>query len=226
MSNTTFNYDAVADRYDEWYATPQGKAIDRLEKESFLKHLSKIPKKTVIVEAGAGTGHWSQFMVAQGYMVVGIDISKKMLEKAVAKEIPYTIFLKSDITNLPFLDNSVDAVVAITSLEFTSNPKKTLMEFYRMLKPSGRLIVGTLNKNGSMRKWRKGNPLFESARYFSHDTLLLALEQFGEPEISGSVLMPNLEAQPEEIKKAETDASVSALNQYGNFLVGSVEKTK
>ena len=105
MSNTTFNYDAVADRYDEWYATPQGKAIDRLEKESFLKHLSKIPKKTVIVEAGAGTGHWSQFMVAQGYMVVGIDISEDVVDEA-KKTFPQIEFYVGDICNLNFKENS------------------------------------------------------------------------------------------------------------------------
>ncbi len=42
-----------------------------------------------------------------------------------------------DIHNLPFADNSVDAIVCIAVLEHVENPIKAIQEMYRVLKPGG-----------------------------------------------------------------------------------------
>lgn len=42
-----------------------------------------------------------------------------------------------DIHGLPFLDNSVDAVVCIHLLEHVKDPQKAVSEVYRVLKPGG-----------------------------------------------------------------------------------------
>lgn len=42
-----------------------------------------------------------------------------------------------DIHNLPFADNSVDAIICIAVLEHVENPIKACEEMYRVLKPGG-----------------------------------------------------------------------------------------
>jgi len=49
------------------------------------------------------------------------------------------VHLVSDIHDLPFLDNSLDAVVNIAVLEHVQEPSKVIMELYRVLKPGGRV---------------------------------------------------------------------------------------
>lgn len=46
-----------------------------------------------------------------------------------------------DIHNLPFSDNSQDAIICIAVLEHVENPIKACMEMYRVLKPGGYCFV-------------------------------------------------------------------------------------
>ncbi len=46
-----------------------------------------------------------------------------------------------DIANLPFIDNSIDAILNIAVLEHVSNPRKVIDEMYRVLKPGGTIYT-------------------------------------------------------------------------------------
>lgn len=46
-----------------------------------------------------------------------------------------------DIHNLPFNDNSIDAILCIAVLEHVENPIKACQEIYRVLKPGGKCFV-------------------------------------------------------------------------------------
>lgn len=56
----------------------------------------------------------------------------------------------SDLSQLPFPDDMFSLIVLIHALEFSSNPKHTLNELYRILKPEGTLIAIVPNALG---KW-------------------------------------------------------------------------
>ena len=226
MNKTPFDNETVATSYDRWYDTPLGQTIDGLEKSHFLKHLKKIPTGSLILELGAGTGHWTEFMAQQGYRIVATDVSKAMLKQAAKKKIAQATFMYADMEKLPFCNQSVEHIVAITSLEFTPQPQQALQECYRVLKKGGVLLVATLNGNGSLQKRRTSNPLFEQAHYFTADTLFSALSRFGEPHVDASVWMPQLDMDSKALLVAEANADKDCLNREGNFLVGSVIKTK
>ena len=222
---STFDYNQIANEYDKWYQTPLGKQIDEWEKQLFLRHLKKLKTKNIL-EIGAGTGHWTNFFSANNFSVTSIDIAGKMLEKAKQKNIAGATFIEASAEDLPFENESVDNVVAVTALEFVKNQHKAIEEIYRVLKPGGYFIVGSLNALGSLQNERQNDPVFKNAQYFTRKLLYEKLEKFGLPNIEGAVYMPNPHANLDEIIKAENSAPVNFLNIYGNFLVGSVKKEK
>jgi SAM-dependent methyltransferase len=48
--------------------------------------------------------------------------------------------LVCDISNIPFQDDSVDVIVSIAVLEHVPDPAKVVAEFYRVLKPGGKIF--------------------------------------------------------------------------------------
>ncbi len=219
----TFDYNQIATDYDKWYETPLGKQIDEWEKKLFLLHLEKLKTKNIL-EIGAGTGHWTQFLSQNGFSVTGIDIAGKMLEQARRKNIPNAIFIQASAEDLPFEDASIENVVAVTSLEFASNQQKAFDEIFRVLKPGGYFIIGGLNAQASLQKLRQSDPVFKNARFFTPKSLFKYLEPFGIPTVEGCIYMPNPQASLEEIINTENIAPINLLNIYGNFLVGSIKK--
>ncbi|HIE16229.1 MAG TPA: SAM-dependent methyltransferase [Bacteroidales bacterium] len=220
----TFDYNKIAADYDKWYQTPLGKQIDIWEKKLVALHLKQIKSKQIL-EIGAGTGHWTLFLSQKGFKITGIDIAKKMLAQAEKKNIANTSFISASVESLPFEDNSIENIVAITVLEFVEKQEIAFSEIFRVLKPNGIFVIGALNNMASLQKKRQNDIVFKNARFFSRKTLFEILSKFGNPTVDGCVYMPNPNATLKEIIKAVTNASVNLLNIYGNFLVGSVKKT-
>ena len=95
-----------------------------------------------ILDIGAGTGFLSIMLAEMGHRVVGIDISKEMMERAKKKAQDLGVevnFKPGDAENLSFETGSFDAIVNRAVLWTLPNPKKALAEWKRVLKPGGRL---------------------------------------------------------------------------------------
>ena len=206
-----FNFDTQANTYDEYYLTDLGLAIDKSEKECVKKFLDIIPKGNIL-ELGCGTGHWSKWISEQGFEVQGIDISEKMLEKARSKQIPNCKFEIMSMTDLNFEDESVDNIIAVTSLEFSIDLDKTFSEIKRVLKPNGFFIAAVLNSNSVIGINKKDNPTFADANFFSSEELNFRLERFGETKICNAAFLNN---------KFELDK-----NSEPAMIVGCVKNTK
>lgn len=73
-------------------------------------------------------------------MVVGIDLSPRMLDVARAAD-PAIEFQEADIATLPFPDGSFDAVVCNFGLGHFPRPKAALAECVRVLAPGGMLAL-------------------------------------------------------------------------------------
>jgi len=59
--------------------------------------------------------------------------------------LPHCFFVCADALVLPFKSGCFDAVISITLFEFLDSPEQALSEIYRILKPGGEVIIGTLN---------------------------------------------------------------------------------
>lgn len=99
-----------------------------------------------VLDFGPGDG-WPSLLIAPfAKEVIGVDASEKRVEvcrkNAKRMKINNASFVsyKAD-ARLPFEDNSFDGVMAASSIEQTPNPKKTIEELYRILKPGGRMRI-------------------------------------------------------------------------------------
>lgn len=100
----------------------------------------------VVVDFGCGTGWLSQAMGMMGCTAVGLDISEAALgiaRKAVAEH-PYLstrpiTFLQIGDGAIPMADESADRLVCFDSFHHVADQAAWLKEFYRVLKPGGRV---------------------------------------------------------------------------------------
>lgn len=97
-----------------------------------------------VLDAGAGTG-WGSFRLKQrGAQVVSMDIGPHLVRLATTR--CGTVGIVGDVLEAPFRDNSFDVVFSTEVIEHTPNPRQAVGELYRILKPSGRLVLSTPNK--------------------------------------------------------------------------------
>lgn len=148
------NFDEKSKEYDEWFETPIGRFVEAREVECALS-LIPINLGKNILDVGCGTGRFSIRMSLLGYQVTGIDLSEKMLAIAEnkAKIARSDIkFLNMDIYQLKFPDNYFDGVVSMALFEFIQDPVKALEECFRVVKPGGYVMIGTITADSSWGK--------------------------------------------------------------------------
>jgi ubiquinone/menaquinone biosynthesis C-methylase UbiE len=102
-----------------------------------------ITADTLLLDVGCGTGQTSAY-IGSHYPCkpVAVDISPEMLEKAEKKFAQYHLdipLIRADVMNLPFRRNCFDIVLSESVTNFT-RIRRTLREYYRVLKPGGILL--------------------------------------------------------------------------------------
>lgn len=212
-----FSNRLIAEKYDKFYKTIQGKAIDNLEKEIILGHINGITCGHIL-ELGCGTGHWTEFFCGKGFKVTAIDESEAMLSIAENKKITNATFIKADATDLPFTDQSFSAVVSVTMLEFVEDLTKVMDEIDRILTPGGHLVLGCLNALSELGKNKHHDEVYRHARFFTLAEIEHFLSHFGTPQISFGVyyspdfkLLDGTESQ-DSVEPAFIAASVKKIN--------------
>lgn len=131
-------FDEVARRYDLMNDVMTG-GLHRRWRAATVAAVDARPGDTVL-DIAAGTGFSSEPHHAAGVQVVPADFSLGMLK--VGKErSPYLPFTAADATNLPFADESFDAVTMSYGLRNVADYPRALREFHRVVKPGGRLVV-------------------------------------------------------------------------------------
>lgn len=102
------------------------------------------PRKGMrILDLAAGTGTSSAALAAHGAEVVAADFSEGMLAEGRKRHAgnPLIEFVWADATDLPFEDDSFDAVTISYGLRNVNDPQKALAEMYRVVKPGGRVVI-------------------------------------------------------------------------------------
>lgn len=101
-----------------------------------------------ILDIGTGPGFFPIVLGEEGHNVTGIDITENMISyarKNVEKYKSKATLLTMDCHNLEFDDNTFDLVICRNLTWTLDNPTKAYEEWYRVLKPSGRLLVFDAN---------------------------------------------------------------------------------
>jgi demethylmenaquinone methyltransferase/2-methoxy-6-polyprenyl-1,4-benzoquinol methylase len=93
-----------------------------------------------VLDLAAGTGTSSAPLQKRGAVVIPCDFSLGML-KVGKKRLPHLPFVAGDGLNLPFADNSFDAVTISFGLRNLHNTERGLSELLRVTKPGGKLVI-------------------------------------------------------------------------------------
>ena len=131
-------FDAVAKKYDI-----TNDVLSLGQTKSWRKAVVAAIKPTVgeeILDLAAGTGTSTQPFYEAGANPIACDFSAGMIEVG-RKQFPHLTFVQGDAMNLPFPDNSFDAVTISFGLRNVQDPSKALSEMSRVTKPGGRLVV-------------------------------------------------------------------------------------
>jgi ubiquinone/menaquinone biosynthesis C-methylase UbiE len=164
------DFDKEAMTYDDWYKTKLGSFVDEVETACIFNMLD-LPRGSKILDVGCGSGNYSIKLAELGYEVVGVDLSKEMLMKAKEKADDRNLaidFREMDVYELDFDDESFDAAFSITAFEFIPDIQKAMDEVMRVLKKSGQMIIGMVNRDSS---WGK---LYMSPEYQAHSVFKYA----------------------------------------------------
>ncbi len=99
----------------------------------------------LLLDLGTGTGRILELASGRARQLVGIDTNREMLKCARVRldeaKLSNCSVRLADIYNLPFAENSADAVLIHQVLHFLVNPGAALAEAARVLKPGGRLVI-------------------------------------------------------------------------------------
>lgn len=214
MSESDQLFDPWPERYDQWFTTPVGSLVKRFEAQLILDLLRPAPGETIL-DAGCGTGIFTNDLLSHGSRIFGLDISPSMIRRArqKAREGRFQPVL-GDISALPFLDASFDKAVSITALEFIQDARRAVAELFRVTKRGGVVVVATLN---SFSPWaarrteeaKKGHPLF-SWTVFRSPAELLSLEP-GEGIARTAIHFPK-EDSPEKAIETELEDQTKGWN--------------
>lgn len=174
LSTTIDSYNQNVERYIQSTA---GMIMNK-EIDTFISHL---PSEGKILDAGCAWGRDSQIFAEKGFSVTGIDLSEGLLKKA-TERVPAARFLKMDLRNLDFPDNSFDGIWACASLLHLTLPdiEKALLDFYQILRPGGYLFVW-MKKGGSDKKLTESytNPGERHFSYVESEELTRLVEKAG-----------------------------------------------
>jgi SAM-dependent methyltransferase len=90
-----------------------------------------------VLEIGSGPGHIAAALQETGARVTGIDFSASMVEVA-RRSHPKVRFEEANAEQLPFEDDSFDAVVSNFVVHHLARPEVVFAEVRRVLRPGGR----------------------------------------------------------------------------------------
>ena len=169
--NAVTVFDECAQEYDRWF--DENACVYQSEVDAVRRF---IPTTGDGIEIGVGTG---RFAIPIG-IKIGIDPSESMVRIAKDRGMAACRALGE---RLPFRDDQFDFILLVTVICFVDDPPTLLREARRVLKPSGRIILGFIDRNsdlGRLYESRKDSDKFyRHARFYSVDQVVDCARQAG-----------------------------------------------
>ena len=140
------SYDSTAHLYDMRYAGEQTAKIAAAMKSINLE------KHNLILDVGCGTGLLFSYVANKVRMVVGLDISRKILfqARAKAKKFQNVHLICADADNMSLKENIFDSAFAVTLIQNMPNPPESLNEIERVTREDAFIVITGLKKKFSI----------------------------------------------------------------------------
>lgn len=151
---------------------------------TMLSDMLRLSHGDVVLDVACGPGNIARALathVGDGGLVVGIDASRTMLDRAVRESERYTYrsrlaFVRGDAVDLPFTSGTFDAVSCFAALYLFDRPFDALSGMARVLRPGGRLAIMTTR---SLPVLGEAFRAVSGVRMFGDDEVTGALEERG-----------------------------------------------
>jgi ubiquinone/menaquinone biosynthesis C-methylase UbiE len=134
-----------------WYAqTTKNREDHKLTAKRVTEHLAGGSR---VLEVAPGPGYLSIEIAQLGnYKVVGLDISKTMVEIAQANARTAGVaveFRHGEAADMPFDDDTFDFIVCTAAFKNFTEPVRALNEMCRVLKTGGKALIADLRRDAS-----------------------------------------------------------------------------
>lgn len=183
--------------YERWWRPALGRVAKGItgpgmaEEVRIARLLMALSHGDAVLDLACGPGNFSREFaraVTDTGLVVGVDASRTMLERAAddveRSGVRNLALIRAAGDDLPFRDDSFDAVCCFAALHLFAEPFAALAELTRVLAPGGRIAIMTsVRRRVTLRPLK---PLVERAsgiRLFEHDEIVAALQMRGFDEI-------------------------------------------
>lgn len=151
LDKTEKFWDKLANKFDR-----QSKYFQSLPVEQAKKYLKD---SDIVLDFGSATGTVSNEVASYVKKVIGIDISKKMIDIAKRKSLELKVgnvdYKQATIFDEIIERESFDVVLAFNILHFFKDTKEILQQINKLLKPNGLIII----KIACLGQWSFSNVL-------------------------------------------------------------------
>jgi len=132
-------YSALAPTYREHFEVPHRRAYDVLAWERVRRML---PERGPVIDAGCGVGRWVTRLLSLGHEVIGIEQAPGMIDQARrAGYGPGFTLIEGSMETADLPEASAGMVLALGSLQYTTDPAATLRRLAGWVRPGGTVVV-------------------------------------------------------------------------------------
>lgn len=128
-------YDKIGVGYNET------RKADEYIFERLCHHLNP-NKRELYLDIGCGTGNYTNKFQEKGFEFIGIDPSKKMLQKAIEKNDKIK-WIRGDAENTDLESDSVNGVIATLTIHHWQDLNLSFQELFRISKKGGKIVIFT-----------------------------------------------------------------------------------
>jgi SAM-dependent methyltransferase len=192
-------------RYDDWFERHRAAYLSELLAVRVL-----LPWEGRGLEIGVGTGRFAGPLGVE----FGIDPAGEMLGYAGARGVKVACAVAEA---LPFAGGIFDYALVVTTICFVIDPKATLREIARVLRPGGKVVIGLIDRESPLGQdylaHQAENVFYREATFYSAAEVEALLKDTG---FSDLVWVQTLSSPPSKIHDIEP---ISAGTGRGAFLV-------
>lgn len=148
ITSINWSFKSVGKHWDETtdYDDINEKTYSYFRRFTDAFNLFDLPEKKYTLDICSRTGNGSLYFWKKNKIskVVCADVTKKMQEICNANLKKHTINFKTEYFDsypLPFQKNQFDTILSFETIEHLPKPSMLVKEFYRILKPSGYLVL-------------------------------------------------------------------------------------